>query len=66
MAKRTKMCFNVCQMLKNKKEMPTIFFYLTRVTVGGGQDGKWSHFPPLFFNPSLRTGVKCFVGKKRR
>ena len=30
------------------------FFHLTRVTLGGGggQDGKWSHFPP-FFNPLL-------------
>ena len=29
--------------------------HLTLVTIGGGgQDGKWSHFPPLFFlNPSL-------------
>ena len=26
---------------------------------GGGQDGKWSHFPPFFFlNPSLRLLLK--------
>ena len=40
---------NVIETKKTAKK-----FHLTWVTVGGGggQDGKWSHFPP-FFNPSL-------------
>ena len=52
---------------RNNKKTPT-FFHLTRVTLGGGggQDGKWSHFPPLFFfNPSLRV-VDQNVGDKSR
>ena len=28
---------------------------------GGGQDRKWSHFPPVFFNPSLTAlSFKCW------
>ena len=44
----------------NNEKTPK-FFHLTRVTLGGGggQDGKWSHFPPFFFwNPSLKDYVK--------
>ena len=60
MSKRTKICFNVCQMVWNKKKrQKKISPNSGHSRGGGGQDGKWSHFPPLFFlNPSLSRSYK--------
>ena len=49
------------------KKTPT-FVHLTLETiggvggegVGGGQDGKWSHFPPGFFNPSFSYTIDSY------
>ena len=56
---------NVIETKKNAE-----FFYLTLVTLAGrqgegGQDGKWSHFPPLFFfEPFPNLAYK--VGKAKQ
>ena len=50
MLKITKNLFHCLpNLMKTLKKTPKKF-HLTRVTLGGGggQDGKWSHFPPFF------------------
>ena len=56
----TKIFFIVCQMLQTLKKNTDIFSPNSSHNWGGGgrgggQDGKWSHFPPFFY-PSLK---KC-------
>ena len=62
MPKRTKICFNVCQIIWNFKKMPKkISPNLGHSRGGGGQDGKWSDFPPFF----LKLFPKCHMSHER-
>ena len=59
MLKRTKNLHCLPNDIETKKTLQIV--HLTQVTVEGvgGQDGKWSHFPPFFFNPSFtKQGLK--------
>ena len=51
-------CVSLLSKFNRNKQKTQKTFPLTWVTVGagGGQDGKWSHFPP-FFITSLMQGA---------
>ena len=52
MLKITEICFIVCLLKKKQSKIAEkISPYSGHTRGGGGQDGKWSHFPPFFLEP---------------
>ena len=47
------MCHCVPNVIETKKTQTKFSPNSGHNRGGGGQDGKWSHFPPFFFTPSL-------------